>query len=63
MTQQNIKEVEIEQAKARRRRKLLRGMRTNVGRKPISVPEGVTIDVDNVNNTVTVKGAKGELSM
>lgn len=34
---------------------------SRIGRKPISVPKGVTIDVDT-NNLVTVKGPKGTLS-
>jgi len=33
---------------------------SRVGNQPINIPEGVTINVDN--NTVTVKGPKGELS-
>ena len=34
---------------------------SRVGNKPIEVPGGVTIDVAN-DNTVSVKGPKGELS-
>jgi large subunit ribosomal protein L6 len=33
---------------------------SRIGRKPVAVPNGVTITVDN-DNTVTVKGPKGEL--
>ena len=33
---------------------------SRIGRMPISVPAGV--DVNNVNNTITVKGSKGELT-
>jgi len=33
---------------------------SRIGRTPISVPAGV--DVNNVNNTITVKGSKGELT-
>jgi large subunit ribosomal protein L6 len=33
---------------------------SRVGKKPIEIPSGVTITVDN--NTVTVKGPKGELT-
>lgn len=63
VTHETIKEAKAHMAKLKRRRRLLRGMRTNVGRQPITVPEGVTIDVDEAKHTVTVKGAKGELSM
>lgn len=34
---------------------------SRIGKKPIEIPSGVTINIDN-NNTVTVKGPKGELS-
>ncbi|HEX6287944.1 MAG TPA: 50S ribosomal protein L6 [Herpetosiphonaceae bacterium] len=34
---------------------------SRIGKKPISVPKGVTVDVAN-NNFVTVKGPKGTLS-
>jgi large subunit ribosomal protein L6 len=33
---------------------------SRVGKKPIEIPEGVTVTLDN--NNVTVKGTKGELS-
>ena len=33
---------------------------SRIGRKPISVPSGVQIDIDG--NTVRVKGPKGELA-
>jgi large subunit ribosomal protein L6 len=33
---------------------------SRIGRKPVTVPNGVTITVDN-DNTVTVKGPRGEL--
>jgi len=33
---------------------------SRIGRTPINVPAGV--DVNNVNNTITVKGSKGELT-
>ncbi|SFB25031.1 MULTISPECIES: 50S ribosomal protein L6 [unclassified Bacillus (in: firmicutes)] len=33
---------------------------SRVGKKPIEIPAGVTVTLDN--NTVTVKGAKGELT-
>ena len=33
---------------------------SRIGKSPISIPEGVTVDVNN--NTVTVKGKLGELS-
>jgi large subunit ribosomal protein L6 len=33
---------------------------SRVGKKPIEIPTGVTVTIDN--NTVTVKGPKGELS-
>lgn len=35
---------------------------SRIGKKPISLPEGVTIEVSKDANTVTVKGPKGELS-
>ena len=34
---------------------------SRIGRKPITVPNGVTVDI-KPNNVVTVKGAKGELT-
>ncbi|WP_066301487.1 50S ribosomal protein L6 [Bacillus sp. FJAT-29937] len=34
---------------------------SRIGKKPIEVPTGVTINIDS-NNTVTVKGPKGELT-
>ncbi len=34
---------------------------SRIGKLPITVPAGVTVDVDN-NNTVTVKGPKGTLT-
>ncbi|AND37771.1 MULTISPECIES: 50S ribosomal protein L6 [Cytobacillus] len=33
---------------------------SRIGKKPIEIPSGVTVTIDN--NTVTVKGPKGELS-
>ena len=63
LTQETIKDAEAQATKLRRRRKLLRGMRTNVGRQPITLPESVAVDVDDVNHVVTVTGGKGELSM
>lgn len=35
---------------------------SRIGLRPISVPNGVTISVEEATNTVTVKGPKGELS-
>jgi large subunit ribosomal protein L6 len=35
---------------------------SRIGKKPISLPEGVTFEVSKDTNTVTVKGPKGELS-
>jgi len=35
---------------------------SRIGMKPIPVPSGVTISVDEATNVVTVKGPKGELS-
>jgi large subunit ribosomal protein L6 len=35
---------------------------SRIGRKPIQVPEGVNINLDNKNNGITVKGPKGTLS-
>lgn len=35
---------------------------SRIGLRPITVPSGVTITVDEATNTVTVKGPKGELS-
>lgn len=34
---------------------------SRIGKSPISIPDGVTVTVGD-NNTITVKGAKGELS-
>ncbi|MDR0570497.1 MAG: 50S ribosomal protein L6 [Clostridiales Family XIII bacterium] len=34
---------------------------SRIGKKPVEVPSGVTVSVDN-DNTVSVKGPKGELS-
>ncbi|MCQ6276433.1 50S ribosomal protein L6 [Bacillus sp. V3B] len=34
---------------------------SRIGKKPIEIPSGVTLTIDN-NNTVTVKGPKGELT-
>ena len=34
---------------------------SRIGKKPISLPDGVTVTVDDAN-LVTVKGAKGELT-
>ena len=34
---------------------------SRIGRKPVTIPSGVTIDIDK-NNTVTVKGPKGTLT-
>ncbi|OZC03714.1 50S ribosomal protein L6 [Rubricoccus marinus] len=34
---------------------------SRIGKQPVSIPGGVTVDVAK-NNTITVKGAKGELS-
>ena len=33
---------------------------SRIGRKPVSIPKGVTVTIGN-DNTVTVKGPKGEL--
>ena len=33
---------------------------SRIGKKPIEIPAGVTVTIDN--NTVTVKGPKGELT-
>jgi len=35
---------------------------SRIGKLPISVPAGVTVNFDEKNNVVTVKGPKGELS-
>jgi len=35
---------------------------SRIGTKPITVPNGVTISVDEATNVVTVKGPKGELT-
>lgn len=35
---------------------------SKVGKKPIIIPENVTVDLDPTTNTVTVKGPKGELT-
>jgi large subunit ribosomal protein L6 len=35
---------------------------SRIGLKPIDVPNGVTVTVDEATNVVTVKGPKGELS-
>lgn len=35
---------------------------SRIGKKPISLPEGVTFEISKDTNTVTVKGSKGELS-
>jgi len=35
---------------------------SRIGKKPISLPDGVTFEVSKDTNTVTVKGPKGELS-
>ena len=35
---------------------------SRIGKKPVSLPEGVTFEVAKDSNTVTVKGPKGELS-
>ena len=35
---------------------------SRIGKKPVTIPAGVTVTVAN-DNTVTVKGAKGELSL
>jgi large subunit ribosomal protein L6 len=35
---------------------------SRIGRKPIQVPDGVNINLDNNNNGITVKGPKGTLS-
>ncbi|MEX1030205.1 MAG: 50S ribosomal protein L6 [Paenibacillaceae bacterium] len=35
---------------------------SRIGRKPIQVPAGVDINLDNNNNGITVKGPKGTLS-
>ena len=34
---------------------------SRIGKLPISIPSGVTINVDEKDNVVTVKGPKGEL--
>ncbi len=34
---------------------------SRIGKKPINIPDGVTVDIKN--NQVTVKGSKGELSL
>ena len=34
---------------------------SRIGKRPVAVPAGVTVNVDQ-NNLVTVKGPKGELS-
>ena len=35
---------------------------SRIGKLPISIPAGVTVNFDEKTNTVTVKGPKGELS-
>ncbi len=35
---------------------------SRIGKKPVSLPEGVTFEVSKDTNAVTVKGPKGELS-
>lgn len=34
---------------------------SRIGKAPISIPAGVTVNVDEANHTITVKGPKGEL--
>ena len=36
---------------------------SRIGKKPVSVPSGVEVSIDPKSRTVTVKGAKGSLSM
>ncbi len=35
---------------------------SRIGRLPIELPDGVSANIDDANNTLTVKGPKGELS-
>ena len=35
---------------------------SRIGKLPISIPAGVTVNFDEKTNVVTVKGPKGELS-
>ena len=35
---------------------------SRIGNNPISLPQGVSVSVDNENNTINVKGKLGELS-
>jgi len=34
---------------------------SRIGKAPIAIPSGVTVNVDEANHTITVKGPKGEL--
>ncbi len=38
-----------------------RDVMSRIGKQPITIPKGVTITFSKENNTVTVKGPKGEL--
>ena len=35
---------------------------SKVGKKPIIIPENVTVDIDPTTNKVTIKGTKGVLT-